>query len=45
MQNVPENHMDIEAGPQVCVTNSDAVAAADSMEATPFWSGMEISIR
>ena len=45
MQNAARNDMDIEVGPQVCVTNSDTVAAADAMEATPFWSGMEISIR
>ena len=45
MQNVPKNHTDIGAGPQVCVTDTDAVAVADGTEATAFRSGMEISIR
>ena len=37
--------MDIGVGPQVCVTDADAVAVADGTEATPFRSGLEISIR
>ena len=47
MQNVPRNHTDIGAGPQVCVTDADAVAVAvaDGTEATPFWSRIEISVR
>ena len=33
---MPKNHTDIGAGPQVCVTDTDAVANADGTEATNF---------
>ena len=39
---MPGNHTDIGAGPQVCVTNTDAVAVANETEATPFRSEMKI---
>jgi len=45
LQNVPENHMDIRVGAQICVTDADAAAIADGTAATPFRSGIDISIR
>jgi hypothetical protein len=45
LEEVPKNCTDIGVDFQVCVTDAYADAIANGVVVTPFWSGMEISVR